>query len=104
MKNVYECVYCLQVSCSAVHRRTLWYQATENDGSGVQRCFPRQASDGATGTRSRTTAITKPAEGQDHHQGRKASLENPAMSSVYNAIPSHVINVLQLTLSYSTRN
>lgn len=31
-------------------------------------------------------------------------LANPAMSSVYNAIPSHVINVLLLTFSYSTRN
>ncbi len=91
---------CWQVSCGAVHRRTLWPQAAKNDGSGVQRCFPRQASNRAAGTRSRTTAVTNPAQGQDHPQGREASLENPAMSLILQCSPKPC----NLAFSYSTRN
>lgn len=92
--------HCWQVSCGSVHRRTLWRQAAKNDGSGVQRCFPRQASDRAAGTRSRTTAVTNPTQGQDHHQGREASLENPAMSLILQCNPKPC----NLAFSYSTRN
>ncbi len=92
--------HCWQVSCGSVHRRTLWSQAAKNDGSGVQRCFPRQASDRAAGTRSRTTAVTNPTQGQDHHQGREASLENPAMSLILQCNPKPC----NLAFSYSTRN